>query len=238
MQVTHDRRTYLAVTLGLYRSASTWVFNVAEKLLIEGGDLKKFYTDHMSEFVQLSSPEDLRILVKTHKPDEGIQALLRFASPHIVLTVRDPVDCVASLMRQFYMSYEDSLKIISESAAVISKIVGCSTFLLIRYEDEDARGAAVIQRIAAALGVDTTPEKAAEIALELSSENVKAFIDQLSEARFFDERLPTEQVHPETQWHPRHVGEGKTGEVFDVLRIEQVEEIRTLTSSFRALFGY
>ncbi|WP_144767422.1 sulfotransferase domain-containing protein [Methylobacterium dankookense] len=229
---------YLAITLGVYRSASTWAYNVSSRILSSKFDLLKLYADHTCELTAVAPSMGEAALVKMHKPDDALRLMIYLCNPKLIITVRNPLDCVASLMRQFYMSYEESRILIKDSASAVVAISKRSNPLLLRYEDTGGRSAKTVRIIADYLDVPASEEFLSQIAFDLSPNNVKRFIEDLNETKYFDERSPTEQVHAETQWHPRHVGDGTVGAFSALLTDAQIASIKDDTAEYCERFSY
>ena len=107
--------------LGMHGSASTWTFNAVQKIAaVAMRDVRVvpvFVTDTMPDHDQRSGT----LIVKTHATSVG-QELARRATA-IIVSIRDPRDVVASLMRHHKASFDLAFSVTEASAWTCAEFV-------------------------------------------------------------------------------------------------------------------
>ena len=231
----------LVICGGVYGSASTWLFNAAKLVLKSTYPLEKLYStysdtgpDSMSNLMG-----DARFVVlKTHAPSESLRKLA-LSDCKVLLTVRDPADCVASIMQRFWLPFEQAVELVEQSTTTLVALANSVEHALLRYEtgfSQDHRGMRTVAGFL--LGRQCSEEMADALAPVLWPEAVKQTIDGLIADRVFDGTAPSAQFDPETHWHPRHVGTIVSNQGARILTSAQLSTVATATKEFRTHFGY
>ena len=228
----------LIVNVGLFRSASTWACNVALGLIKLKGSGKIVYSDRSDGLVEAVNSGAEYVVLKTHTPDESLRAVLRFMRPRMLITIRDPLDCVASLIERFQMTFEQAASQVLESSNAVLDVMRYHKSIILKYEDQNARSVLTIRRISKEIGIKISNSEASNIMKALLPGKVKDLIRELEGKGVFDERPPAEQYDKDTHWHPNHVGEGLVGQYRRWLSPDQVETIKYITKDFRHRFHY
>lgn len=226
----------LVIALGIYRSASTWAANIMVELLRRQGRTSLAVADSVADLVTQVSGGT--IVVKTHQPDASLRLLIHVARLPAILTVREPADCVASLIEQFKEGFDTAAGAV---AASCREIVGTLPFFspfVLRYEAAEARGPDTVLRLASHLGIAITDGEAEALAARYAPSEVRKTIDSLTQAGAFGEDPQPHHVDKATQWHPGHLGSGLSGRQHDVLTPAQIALVESTTRSFRETFGY
>ena len=97
-------RTSVAATLGVYGSASTWVFNVLRELSIahHGADrVHAIFSDSTQKVLTDPRARERHIVWKLHRADDSWLAFAALSRARVVLTLRDPRDAMVSIMQRF-----------------------------------------------------------------------------------------------------------------------------------------
>ncbi len=107
----------VVLCLGLKSSGSTWLYNVAIRILKEAhpgkGAVRAFFADN-SAMIPKGAEKAQVLVIKSHEPSTAILFFTRFARGQVLVTVREPRDSVASLMLRFGHSFESALKDVRE----------------------------------------------------------------------------------------------------------------------------
>jgi hypothetical protein len=98
----------IAIIAGMQRSGSTFSFNVARELLEARGGVTVFSTDAFEEALN-ASKNSSNLIIKTHAPDHFTNLLLKKKAIPCICTIRKPEDAIASWMRTFEFSLEESV---------------------------------------------------------------------------------------------------------------------------------
>jgi hypothetical protein len=226
--------------LGMYASASTWVYNVALKIAqhSDGPPPLGLYVTGAGELAGLA-PDRLAV-VKTHDVDAAGTALLDSQARAILLSVRDPRDAVASLMLYMHHPFALALQRVEVSARYLARWRTDPRTLLLRYEDGFAERADTVAALAARMGQALPAEAVRAIHAQTTRAAVDAFVGNLA-------ALPTalhdpgtgDVVDTVTQWHSHHAGRtGEVGRWRRLLKPPQVQAIQARMGDWMAAFGY
>jgi hypothetical protein len=228
----------IILSLGLFRSASTWAFNVTADIARTLGPVQTLFADSVASLAEQLAADTRCAVVKSHVPGRDLRLLAQFAGAATVLTVRDPLDCVASLMEQFKEDFAPACADVAASARASLAVLDVLPALVVRYEAPGAREAQAVSVIAEHLAASLSLEDAAQIAQSYRPETVRSTVDALMLGGGFDDRPAREQFDPRTHWHPGHVGSGATGRHVQVLSASERAIVAYATREFRQRLGY
>lgn len=227
----------LVLCAGLKSSASTWLYNAVIGLLrADGRRVAAFYADDIADFPRGAERADT-IVVKTHIPSPALQFAARMAGAVVFVTVREPRDAVASLMRRFHHRFDNCLREVAPGAAAMAELTQMKPCVL-RYEHRFYERGETMDRVAAHLGVKVNSATLRAIAATLTPDKVTAKIARLARAGTFGAKPDPDRFDPKTHWHPGHVGDGSIGKHFGVLSPRQARYVLGATRAFRTTFGY
>jgi hypothetical protein len=226
--------------LGMYASASTWVYNVALNIAeqSDGTPPLGLYVTGAAELAGLA-PDRLAV-VKSHDVDAAGTALLDAQARAILLSVRDPRDAVASLMLYMRHPFTLALQRVELSARYLARWRTDPRTLLLRYEDGFAERAATVAAMAARMDRKLPAESVAAIHAQTTRAAIDAFVGTIA-------TLPTalrdpgtgDVVDTVTQWHSHHAGRtGEIGRWRRLLKPPQVQAIEACLGDWMAAFGY
>ena len=228
--------------LGMYASGSTWLFNVAmhiaATLAPEKPPIGRYITD-ISELAPDQAAID-RVVVKTHYVDNAsAEALCRLASS-LLISIRDPRDCISSLMLYQHYPLELALQAVEASALCCGRFAIGPRTLLLRYENGFTGEPGTLDRVAVMLNGRLTNEDRVNIFAANSRTSVEARIAGL-------DTLPTaihdaatgDIVDPATQWHRHHANRsGEVGRWRHLLTLADVAIIEQRLGDWMHRFGY
>jgi hypothetical protein len=206
----------VAATIGLHASASTWVFNVARRLMIAAhgeASLTHLYADRISELPEHPAPH---LLVKSHHGSAELDEWLDARRAALILSIRDPRDAALSMAQRFEAPLQHTAMWIRNDCARLMKLLPAKS-LLLKYEDRYFEDPASIERIAQFLGVAADPDLASAIFDDFGAEAVRDFASRLSqlpsERITMVGRFPMDRV---TQILAPHIGDGRSGKWRDL----------------------
>jgi hypothetical protein len=232
----------VVVCLGLPRSGSTWVYNVARELLrrrYPEGPIACGFSDDWAAAVGAVRSRPVRcFLIKAHTPKGNLGELLDPPGAHLIVSIRDPRDAVASLMQSFRLPFNAAAAAVYSSAKSIAETARRCRHLLLRYEDRFSEDVLTVQCIAEALGCKEEAPALREIHQDLSRARVSEKIRDLARRGAFRPISAFATWDPGTQWHPHHLGDGRIGKYADALTIAQIRRLEQHFAFFLAQFSY
>jgi hypothetical protein len=227
--------------LGMYASASTWLFNATRQVAaaaLPGTRIVGTYAETVATFEALD-PSALNI-VKTHHLDRAATQFAAGHATHIVISLRDPRDGVTSLMQHMRHSFPQALEKIENSGKFCAHVCAdprATTFL---YETNFSEDPQTFQRLATMFNKTLPPATISA----LHTANTRTAINEKIAAL---EHLPTAHKDPrsgdivdtDTHWHRHHAN--RTGEVGRYRRLlppAAIDIIEARMGGFMGQFGY
>lgn len=223
--------------LGIYSSGSTWIFNCVLALLTRAHPQRALRSVYMDSngFEDLLPwiDADETPVIKSHVCGEVLMAAVHIRRMPIILSLRDPRDAIVSLMQRFGSSFESALELVAASGAVLPRASRLLPALVIRYEDGTISNGEALLQIDALLNTNLGAGDLSDIHQKLLPESVKAKILDT-----FGDATDVGVYDPTTMWHPRHVGDGRTGKHKESLSSEQIVETNSRMAVFNKVYGY
>jgi hypothetical protein len=227
--------------LGMRSSGSTWIFNVVRKLaelLHPDWPIAGPYVVRGVELPPFDAPSRY-IIVKTHRTDDLAMAKLAEHANAICVSIRDPRDCVASLVRYHAMDFAAALEQVGQDARYCSRIATHPRASLFRYEACFPDAPATIEKIASTFGAVLPPAERDRIFAETRRPVIEAFIQQLDQLPRALRPAPDDLVDPVTKWHRHHANRtGEIGRWNRELTASQVAQIVGDLGDWMDSFGY
>jgi hypothetical protein len=229
--------------LGVYGSASTWVFNVTRQIvavIAPGEPLETCFTANIENLQGLTDPP-AACIVKTHHLEQALAAdWLSARACHILVSIRDPRDCVASLMQYMRQPFANALYWVGCSALQCAQFARDPRALLLRYESgfPDDRG--TLDILAARLGGTLSGADRERIFAESRRAAIEAKIASFSTLATTqrDERSG-DIVDLDSQWHLHHANRtGEIGRWRHTLSADEAAVIEQRLGSWMRAFGY
>ena len=217
--------------LGMYASGSTWVFNVlllvAQALAPDRPRVSKFVSS-AADLGNLEAGERL-VFVKTHDTDKAAAAALEKVARLIVVSIRDPLDVVASAVQYQRMPFAKALAITEASALQCARFAADKRALLLRYESGFVDDPTTLDRIAARMGGVLAPAERARIFAATRRDEVERYIATIPKKPGVLIHRPTgDLLDPATHWHTHHAGRtGEVGRWRRTLSPEQALQVQT-----------
>ena len=194
-------------------SGSTWIYNVARKIAaLQHPDwpISGPYIVRGVELPPLDEPARY-VIVKSHQTDDPAADQLGSRAQAIWISIRDPRDCVASLIRYHDIDFATALAQITQDAWYCSRFITHPRACLFRYEAGFPDDPFTIDRVAAGLGAVVRAADRERIFAETRRPAIEAFIRQLDELPRALRPAPNDLVDPVTKWHRHHAN--RTGEI-------------------------
>ena len=133
---------HLIFICGVYRSASTWSFNVVrEYALSRNWSIEQLADNRVSAL----APADVRILKFHHDPNGEALNFLKAGQAKCVVTLRSPKDSIRSMMQTFGKPFEEALQDVKSSFEFASSVKAYA--LMLNYETITQRSVSSTLRI-------------------------------------------------------------------------------------------
>jgi hypothetical protein len=228
--------------LGMYASGSTWLFNVALQVGASLTPARPPIGRYITNAGELGLDQDVieRAIVKTHDVDDPSAETLRRLASSLLISIRDPRDCVSSLLLYQRYPFELALKAVEDSAQCCARFVAEPHTVLLRYEDGFTDQPSTLDRVAASFNDHLPEEERARIFAANSRACVEARIATLGKlpAAIYDARTG-DIVDPTTQWHRHHASRsGEVGRWRHLLTLADVAIVEHRLGDWMRRFGY
>jgi hypothetical protein len=227
--------------VGLYASGSTRLFNAGKKIAVAsglGGGLVSTFATNQAELVFPRGT--MTAIVKTHEVEAAAADILMARSQAIWLSIRDPRDCVTSLMLYQQCTFDEALEMTADAARFCLLALDHPRTALFRYEDNFFDRPATLDVIASSFGGQINAADTARIFTETRRSAIEAFIKTFPDVpSVVGQPEPDHLVDLDTQWHTHHVGrDGEVGRWRRMLTDSQVQSINAHLAEPMMRFGY
>lgn len=135
----------IVLVAGMYRSGSTFSFNIVKGILENRGKVHQQVGQDILAAAASSEDAD-HLILKSHVADETMFRMVELGAIKAVCTVRKPEDAIASLMETFNISLHDATHQTADWIRMFSRFKKHS--LVVRYEEIDTQPLKATQKIA------------------------------------------------------------------------------------------
>lgn len=205
----------IVLCLGMPGSASTWVFNVVRDLVTAAaGPVQGFEATSLAavEAALWGSPGS--VVIRAHNASPALLALVRAAGGQVVLTTRDPRDCVASLVTRLGGGAADWAMDVARSLASVGMALCWPGQRVLAFEAAVTGDPATGPALAAQLRLGLDPAESRRIAAGWSLGKVR---ERVAAAALRGSPVAGFGSDPETGFNARHLGDGRIGKWADAL---------------------
>lgn len=222
--------------LGMCASGSTWLFNVmlklAESLAPELPREGRFVARKVD--VGDLRPARRLLVVKSHETDAPAEMLLAEATDVIAVSIRDPLDVVASMMQYLKRIFEDALDLTVKTAELCARMATDKRALLLRYETGFIDDPMTLDRLAVRLGGVLPVTERRRIFAATRRRKIERYIAAMArKPGMLIHRENGDLLDPATHWHSHHANRtGEVGRWRRILTPEQVKEVQTRLGSW------
>jgi hypothetical protein len=238
----------LCICNGMYRSGSTWSFNVCRALYqVLGGDQNRSQSGYMNrepleQLILTKLPAiTFPLVVKSHDVGSAAITALRGGHARAVCTFRDPRDAVASDMKFMNHPFETAVKRISASLESLHLLQSIPHVLLVSYERMMTDPHLQIRRIADHLGVKADESTVRQIDAKTNLENSQRVCETLKTRHsrdVYQSPLSNHRIDPSTHLHDNHINGGTIGRWKDELSIDRAIHLTELLAPWLLKLGY
>ena len=228
--------------LGTYGSASTWTFNVVQKLAAvlapDRPVVPHFVNDSLDELDRSAGT----LVVKSHATTAAEELARRARA--IIITIRDPRDSLASLMAHNKVPLDIALNVISASAQLCAHYAQHERALLLRFDERFFDDPATIRKLASVFDAPLPDADLQRIFAETRREEIEKYIAGMDQrptvTTYFNEIISAEDTLDDvTGWHKHHAGrKGEDGRWRRELSAPEVAAIEQRLRQWMVRFGY
>ena len=200
---------------GMVRSASTWSFNVALRLLRSCDPERRsfgLYDENPAVLEAAARPRRSHVVLKSHKLSVSGQELCTRGTVKAIYTWRDPYDAAVSCMRMFAFSFEQARESVRNALRVWLFHRSTHSACIISYDEIRRDPLARIQGIAGYLGLTLPSGSLQAVAEQTSFEYLKRLSERVE--RLESPRLMRKDgclFDRETLLHQNHIRNGGVG---------------------------
>lgn len=231
----------IILNIGPLSSASTWVGNIVAQIVQRGDPGREYirsYADSLALLKRMPQTNRCNITMKSHHPGKELGLLAKSGAAKVIMTMRDPRDCVASLMQRFERPFDQSCRDIESSLAHIDEIWS-SDVLRLRYESRFMDKVETIEQIATYLDVPLGRELIQNLHKRFSFSEVKKYIETIPSLPASERNLDGGNISDRrTGFFANHMTDGLTGKYARVLDETQKCVVNDRFGYYLARFGY
>jgi len=191
----------IVVVAGMYRSGSTFSFNVVREMLEARGGATSISSNSLDATI-LNNVERAHVVLKGHMPDPQCVELIRAGSAMCICTYRKPEDAIESWVQAFGFDVERSLELVRQWLTWHRSIVNHATN--IRYEKLDRAPLSVIMEIQRKLFQVGNVTEALALRWKYDKTAIKNAYDNLVESETTT-NIGFSYFDSKTLFHRRHV---------------------------------
>ena len=217
--------TRIVWCLGLYASASTWAFNVLREMAAAQGPVKTHFLSTSFSPPSLAAPNTTH-LIKSHEVEnQAALAWLTANATHILVTLRDPRDAIASLMPYHNYDFPRALDYVHKATALCVRFAPDRRAKVLHYETAFFDDPKTLTAFNDFLALQTPPQTLAQIFANSRRETIETYIASLpTKPGVLQERTTGDLLDPETHWHTHHAGRtGTSGRWQTLLTPAQIQ---------------
>jgi hypothetical protein len=198
--------------LGMYASASTWLFNAVQQMAAQQALVQTMFVSGAADIPQWAAPDRISI-VKSHEitdPDT-IAALSRYATS-IIVSIRDPRDAVTSLMTYHGYEFGRALDHVDAASRLCLPFAADRRALTLPYETRFFETPETLARLAAFLNLAPSATAQTAIFKNLQRAEIEKHIAGMPQRPgTLHEPISGDMLDPNTHWHTHHAG--RNGEI-------------------------
>ena len=195
--------------LGMYGSASTWAFNLAQKIAAAEMPDRPITACFVNDVLPTVEEPRATLVLKTHATPLADQ--MADAAAGIIITVRDPRDAVASHVLHTKTPFDHAVDITAAAAATCVRFQSHKRAVVLRFEDRFFDDIGTLDRLAGLFDGNLTEPDRKRIFAETRRDRIETFIAQMHQAPTF--RSGFDPVTGQnynydtvTGWHKHHAG--------------------------------
>jgi hypothetical protein len=223
--------------LGMYASASTWLLNAVREIQVASGqqDLAIQFVRDTINPTMLDGKHAVSIAKSHEIIDETTLLALAGQSNTILMTIRDPLDAVASVMEYQKIQFARALELVKQSSALCLDYIKDRRTTCFIYETKFFDDPATLLSLSRLMGVTISREAAQESFDKLRRSAVEKLIKGLPQQKgVLRDLVSGDYLDPVTQWHTHHAGRsGEIGRWRHRLSPEDARQIQELPETIR-----
>jgi hypothetical protein len=227
--------------LGLRGSGSTWLFNAVRKIALALAPDRPVLGAFVLRHDSLPALDDIahQVVVKSHATDDAAATELSEHAQAIWISIRDPRDCVTSLVQYHDWKFDVALGKVEQDARFCARFATDPRAHLLRYEAGFTDDPATLDRIAAGFGGTLSVSDHARIFAETRRAAIEALIAQFPTLPTAVHATADKILDTETHWYNHHANRtGENGRWRNILTRPQAIAIEQQLGNWMNAFDY
>jgi hypothetical protein len=192
--------TKIILVTGMYRSASTWIFNIVRNLHTHAQhDFHSLYSDQLSSEIIDKINQIKFIVIKSHHPQKNLVA----KADLILCSYRNPIDAINSLNKCFNVPLHDAIYV--NEKACQSLISLKKDTIHFKYENLFFNQISTVEKISDLMQLNIKDKDIFKTIFNAHKKNkIIQKIHQLTNDGIINRYKPFESDDPESLWHFNH----------------------------------
>jgi len=167
---------------GMFRSGSTWSFNVAKSIICENNPNSTIFSEY-NESIKNVINDKLdafdNIILKCHRVDEFGKSMIRHGCVKVLYTYRNPMEIIVSGMQTFNQKFDDVLGTVKNSLEFLQFQKEYENTCLISYNEIVSDPFMVVKRISKHIDINLDIGKLKKIDSCFERKKIKKLSDSL-----------------------------------------------------------
>lgn len=221
----------------MWRSGSTWSFNVVKSIVQENDPNATIYADFantksLKKIIEKKTEQFDNIVLKCHNLDEFGKSLVRHNRVKVVYTYRNPMEAITSGMQVFNKKFKTGLTLVKKSFELLQFQKKYENVCLIPYNEIMNDSFLTVKKLSKHFDINLDEEKLKKIDTNFQRKKVKELVNGiLKEVNNIDD-IDNQFYNKINLFHRNHIREDDALPWEEYLTQEQKEEVRMTLKSY------
>lgn len=220
---------------GMYRSGSTWSFNVVKSIVQENDPNATMYSD-FTKSIQKTIEKKIKqfdnIVLKCHDLDEFGKSLVRHNCVKVIYTYRNPMEAITSGMQIFNKKFKDALTMVKNSFELLQFQKKYENVCLIPYNEITNDSFLTVKKLSKHIDINLDEEKLKKIDAIFQRKKMKELVNGISKEVNSIVDIDHTFYNKINLFHRNHIREDDALPWEEYLTQDQKEEIRKTLKSY------
>jgi len=166
----------------MFRSASTWSFNICKSILCNKQTLFSEYNESIKTIYDEKISNYDSVLLKCHNVDDFGRSLIENNSIKVIHTYREPLAAIASALQAFNIKFDVILGMVRAGLELMVFGRKFDNVLIINYDEIINNPINVIKKISTHLGYDLKSQDIHDMDSQFKKEKIKTLTKHISKS--------------------------------------------------------